>query len=481
MASFFDKIVDIFNQGPDDWAGRMGDNIELLSPNGSAFEAKWRGDSREMDKKLGIFVYPRVRGNVVQDLEVNSARYSIALYFDGKDCDTEAQRFFQAAKEKGVWTITHPVYGFIDLQLISIRENMDLVANGGYVLHETEWIEPIDPETLLTASEAAGLINSGVDDFNINAAEQFAADLDDTTEALRENIENVVEGIQNVVDAGLDPLFSIVDSLDNLMLSVNNGIEDTLDAAVLEPLVLGGQIQQLIQLPLLGANDIKSRLDYYEDVGDDIIGDLPGSTQTKRKHYNQALINELVINSIVSSYAKIAVTGISAAQLGRTIASGRLTSEQILSGVSPTIKTLPGLSTLSVDNLDPVQTRAQAVELAARIADSFSTLVEGLEAVQSNFSGLDIDKQYFSQRQTYTQAARLIALVIRFLLLSSFDLAVERRVTLARPRSPVEITVAEYGTLGENDVYLDIFLLSNDLHGDEIYLLPAGREVVIYG
>jgi len=144
---FFDTIVDIFNEGPDDWRGRLGDSIGLISPDGSEFSAKWRGDTRDMDKKLGIFVYPKVRGNTIQDLEVNSTRYSIALYFDGKDCDLLSRAFFQAAREKGIWTISHPVHGFLELQLVSIRENTDLVANGGFVLMETEWIEPGDPET----------------------------------------------------------------------------------------------------------------------------------------------------------------------------------------------------------------------------------------------------------------------------------------------------------------------------------------------
>lgn len=478
--AFFDTIVDIFNQGPDDWRGRMGESVDLLSPDGSEFSAKWRGDTRDLDKKLGIFAYPRVKGNIVQDLEVNSTKYTIPLYFDGKDCDLIAKNFFQAAKEKGVWAVTHPVHGYLELQLVSIRENTDLIANGGYILMDTSWIEPIDPSNLKTASEILGTINAEVDELNITAAAQFAADLNDTTEALRENIERVVNGMQNLSDAALDPLFSVVDSLDNLVLAVNNGIQDTLDAAVLEPLVLAGQIQQMFQLPLLGANDISSRLDYYGDLATDVIEDMPGAAQIKPKDYNRVAIAELALASITAAYAKIAVTGISAAQSGQPIASGRLTSEQILAGISPSIKTIPGSSTLTIDNLNPIPTRALAVETAIRIADSYAAFVAALDTAQERFESLDIDLQYFSQRQTYAQSAKLIALVIQFLLLSAFDLSVERRITLTRPRSPIEITVTEYGTLGENDVLLDLFLLSNGLTGDDIYLLPAGREIVIY-
>lgn len=479
--AFYDTTVDIFNRGPDDWRGRLGDSVELVSPEGSEFKAKWRGDSRTADKKLGIFIYPRVKGNIVQDLEVNSTRYSIPLYFDGKDCDLNAQSFFRAARENGPWTVTHPVYGFLELQLISIKESADLVANGGYVLVETEWIEPIDETTLQTTAEMAADIFGETDTLNITAAEQFAADLDATTEALRENIESTVNGIENLSDAALGPLFSITDSLDNLILSIHNGIQDTLDAAILDPLVLGAQIQNLLQTPLLAMNDIAARLDYYGDLADDLLEILPDASSTKRKHFNNSVITELALSSITVANAKIATTGINAAQSGRAVASGRLSAAQILSGVSPSIQTIPGASTITVTTTSPVQTRAQVVEAAQRIADDFAASVAALEESQSNFEGLDIDQQYFSQKQTYALASKIVARTVQFLLLSAFDLAVERRFTLDRPRSPIDITISEYGTLGENDAYLDLFIASNELRGDDIYLLPAGREVVIYG
>ncbi len=55
-----------------------------------------------------------------------------------------------------------------------------------------------------------------------------------------------------------------------------------------------------------------------------------------------------------------------------------------------------------------------------------------------------------------------------------------KRFTLSRPRAPIEITISEYGELGPEDSYLDLFIASNHLRSDEVILLPAGREVVVY-
>jgi hypothetical protein len=58
---------------------------------------------------------------------------------------------------------------------------------------------------------------------------------------------------------------------------------------------------------------------------------------------------------------------------------------------------------------------------------------------------------------------------------------VEKRFKLSLPRAPIEIVITEYGSLGENDAYLDEFISANDLSSYEILMLPAGREVVTYG
>jgi hypothetical protein len=37
-----------------------------------------------------------------------------------------------------------------------------------------------------------------------------------------------------------------------------------------------------------------------------------------------------------------------------------------------------------------------------------------------------------------------------------------------------------YDGPGEDDQNIDLFIESNDLHGDDILRIPAGREVVFY-
>ena len=79
--------------------------------------------------------------------------------------------------------------------------------------------------------------------------------------------------------------------------------------------------------------------------------------------------------------------------------------------------------------------------------------------------------------ETYTALQNSTALAIGFLVELSFTLAQERRFILTRPRSLIDLVAELYG---EVDAQLDFFIDTNDLSGDEITELPAGREIIHY-
>ena len=59
------------------------------------------------------------------------------------------------------------------------------------------------------------------------------------------------------------------------------------------------------------------------------------------------------------------------------------------------------------------------------------------------------------------------------ILRRSFDLAAVRYITLQSNRVPLEIALTE-------GMDLDLFISANQLKGDDILLLPAGRRVAVY-
>ena len=87
---------------------------------------------------------------------------------------------------------------------------------------------------------------------------------------------------------------------------------------------------------------------------------------------------------------------------------------------------------------------------------------------------------YIPMASTYPDLMELLRLLIEYLLSIIYDLKTEICFTLKAERAPIAIAIDYYGPKGWDDSFLDLFIASNGLYGDQINLLPAGFEVVIY-
>ena len=422
---------------------RLRPELGLTSPDGDEFTAKWIGDPREASKKLGTFQYPGVVGTVVQDLGLNSFDWPLTFYFDGGDHDLEADRFMKATLQTGQWAIIHPVYGFLGLQLVSVRENIQPVREGNIREFETAWIEPIDPDTLQTAAQTAGLVGIQKNLFAINAADQFINGLSALDSLDDWSILNAINKVNSAVNSVLGPLSNQLAAVQNEMLQIQAGIQQTLNATILQPLALAGQLQALVETPLKAINDIKSRLGFYADFAEEIFKIQPAQdgSQTNRQGKNTAVIQQIALTSTISANAQIAAT------------------DPTTSGII---------------------SQQEAVDSASGINDQYIAIVNNLDETQTLFENEDIDEQHFSQSQSHTDAAQITATAIQALYISSYDLKKEIRFTLERPRVPAEIAITSYRGPGENDANIDLFISSNKLVGNDILLLPSGREVLVY-
>lgn len=457
--SFLSGLQDIFDlfKGPESWQDRLQPNIIFTSPLGNEFTAFWARNNRSFQKKLGIFEYPKVAGTGVQDLGISSTTYPITIFFEGPDNDSQGTVFFGACKETGKWSVVHPVEGTLDLQLVSVTQVTDPVDSGNITTFNCEWMESIDITALSSLSELNGLINGQLDQFNDSALGQFAGA--DTSES--SGFFAVVETTKKVVSAVLNTTQKLTEgvaSVNNRMMAVQRGIQDTISKPSLDLLALGGQIQTLIQLPVLATNDIKARLSGYGELISELFDLSPdGNTVQSR---NVALTQEVALSAAIGANAQIAST--------------------LPAAVSPTTQLPTPTTDANVNDVGLVLTRSDVVGVAIDISESFIDITDNLDASQENFNENSIDKQYFSQSDSFPDAALITGQAIAFALKFAFDLSIERRFTLDQAKSPIQITIEEYGTLGENDSNFDLFIESNSLQGDEILLLPAGREVVTY-
>lgn len=421
------------------WQNRLRKTIKLVAPqDGLEFEVHWRGNLRRVVKKLGVFNFARVPGSIVQDLDVGASTYPLTLLFSGPDHDVEAQRFFRACSEQtGKWLITHPVHGRLYLQLVSVSEVNDPTESGNITQISTEWIESIDKRIERLPAQIAADMDVRIDETNETSAEQFENSLASGT---FQDKTGVLTTSRNYLDIFNDTILelagSVVDVRDRIS-SVYRSVIDTLSQPVINAGILAGQVQQLVQLPALAISDVRTRLNAYNRFIADGLSRIALIQRPFDTERDSIVTHELFLTAALSAIARISVTG--------------LTS-----------------------------TRSEAVATAVEISGRFVEVTDRLDEIQELFEVNQLDLQYFSQLDSFASAAVMIAEAVNYILLTSFDLAIEKRLTLRTWRSPIEIVISEYGGLGDADANLTEFLDANDLTAEEIMLLPPETDVVVY-
>lgn len=416
------------------WKDRLSPTIEMHAPDGTMFSAKWKGDPRRKEKKLGIFEFPHVNGNIVQDLGVNSTYYPLTIYFDGPDHDILASQFMEACDGKGPWQITHPVHGYIELQLIRAEEKADPVGSGNITEISTEWIEPINETTLTTTRQLAGIIDELFFEYSAITGGWYEDEVYFDTLGEQAACIDTAEAIAAKADTCLGDLATGNADVAAAWQEAKNALADAGDTSQedFDPGVLAAGLRGVIQIPALGTADVDDRLSAYSDLMDEVIAELP-TTDITHKGANAAATCETALDAILAASCRLVTTG-------------------------------------------TVSTRAAAVEAAEALLEMLQRMTEALDEVQALFEELYVDRQYFAQTATYQEAVKLAATAVRYLLQSAFNLAIEKTFTLDEAKAPIQICVEEYG----NDDRLDEFIAWNDLHDTEILLLEAGRQVVVY-
>lgn len=408
------------------WPNRLQPTIQMTSPDGNVFNPKWRGNDRSREKKLGLFTYPDVPGTVVQDLDVNSTKWPMIVYFDGADYDLESEKFFNATAEKGLWEIIHPTKGTVSLQLVSVTEPIQPIESGNIAAFNLDFIQPANISIIQSLSELQNGIQSGIIAANDSVLNQVVNSISNVAGNARTSVNNAVSKINGVFTSILSPLARIDNDINSAYNSITRGLDTTINNAVLFPEVLVGQIQSLVQLPAKINKSATQKLNTYTDLIfglDEITGDDKFIFAIK----------DLALSAALGAVADI------------------------------------------VSDTD-AQTRAEIVQQIEKVSSLFDTIVNSLDNDMSLVDTDKIENQYISQEGSFPQNYYLTALAINYLLRASIDLAIEKRFYIKDYSLPIMLTIKEYGS----DIFLDFFNSTNKLKDDEFLLLPPGREVVVY-
>ncbi|MBE3064728.1 MAG: DNA circularization N-terminal domain-containing protein [Spirochaetes bacterium] len=420
-----------------DWKGRLRPEITLTAPDSTQFTAAWQGNDISGTKDVGKFRIPLRDGAKTQDMGADGLEFPLTLTFEGADHDLTAMRFVRTfLRQRGLWKVVHPIYGTLSLQGVGVTLAANPTGSGNQSKVETSWIEPGEVDTETSAAELGARVQAQADVVAAAAAAQFTDGIDLSDAEASASVAIAATAGLGAFDASqLAKLSARVTEIHSAVGDAYAQVSAAFAAIPMELINGAAQVQTLLQLPALINADITAKVTAYTDFCTRLIEGIGEGSDPAA--INRARTCELFLTS--------ALTG---------IAAGVAISEPA--------------------------TREQAVQAISDLQAMFDDVTTALDTVQDATAENLALAQYFSHGATYADLARLISMAIAYLMRLTFDLKIAKRFALSVPRAPIEITIAEYGSLGERDINLDFFIATNHLQGNDIILLPAGREVVVY-
>ncbi|MFW6312498.1 MAG: DNA circularization N-terminal domain-containing protein [Spirochaetota bacterium] len=402
------------------WTDRLL-TMEYRSPSGDRFVLQFDDLARTGGKKAPVTEFPGQDQAGVQELGELTPRFPITCYITGVDYDQEADRFWAALEEEGAGRLAHPRWGTIEVLPLQKEQREQFVDGAGRAVFSIEFIKVSD------RSFEFPRVSTSVDDRIVSSAddaqEAITASLDgvDTTDVLQQSAvsEFAADAATTVVsefDAILDEADDIRAEIEETAAEINRNI----DALVEDPQELISTFVGLVRAPAIAGKSVIQKVRGYSGLGTALGAQLA---------------------SVGSEYADFGL--------------------QVSLGIWRAIMFAAGLATTE----GGIATRADAQRVADALTDLQSTATTAIES-------LETEPDYTAQ----AAANLVVTRALDNLIDRSLSLPTERVLTLDRAVTPLTLTWELYGGIDR----LDELISYNNLRGDELLMIPRGREVRWY-
>jgi hypothetical protein len=296
-------------------------------------------------------------------------------------------------------------------------------------------------------------ILSALGSFNVVAAQSWAIKAPAKSALGKAGLIATIKGYLKTVSGAMSTVSNSVASIRREMQDIQDAINFGIDVLIGQPLLLAQQISNLIQAPARAIAGISSRLDGYSRLAGDIFSSSAADPASKLEiGASLAARLESVANDFHTSdlFASSAVAGAVLA----TVATP-------LPGAPPTFAT-----------------RREAIAAAAAVAQQYEALTGWRDDGFTALEGSGISEAQADTGESYEALRHLVALAVGHLVQTSFGLQAERAIVIDRARTIIDLAAEIYGNV--DNATLDLLVKSNELTGDEILELPAGKTIVYY-
>ena len=448
--------------------------LAYTTPNGERIEFPYDGALEDgVTHNLGTFQFSGVDGNYYQDRSLTTDAYPFEILLNSQeDLSVVRRAFLDKKTENKTGYLEHPdpTLGTFPVVVASTKVTQNSVKGQGIIIVSVVFYKTI--ENLLggnieeSSNPSSGFaMATAIDELNIEQATDFenAVNLDEGS-GFSALVNRATEAVTNVQD-GLSFIAAQVDEVNILFTNTGAEILGNIEELARSPFDLARQIQNLIQLPMLAIDDATTRISAYKEYVESVLT-FTASDEAEFNAGSSSGKNILAVAGLAS------LAGISAINYS-AVSTPSVTLDEIVSGEEVTTTTTAvATSTLITEGYF---SRTQIMETIQSVLTTAYETTETLSEKAANFNGETFFTQYFDYS---ILNKNIVSATVKNLNKRIFNTAREVIFVTDEEKTPIEYCALVYNSVEVNTI--NFFITSNKLHGDEIFIIPKGREVVYY-
>jgi hypothetical protein len=437
-------------------------NLAYTTPGGKRFEFTYNGDlSDGKTHNLAEFTFSGVDEKYFQDRTISSDEFPFTLSITDQALLQEIREAFDEKIEPGkTGTLEHPdpTIGNFPAVIASAKFVQNAVKGIGVATVSVIFYRTIPNLLAGDASEAEGSASisstySAIEEISDNEAESFG---DTVTTKTGQGAKALIANARNALNRAKSAFSSIAAKVDRVNILFTNTYATALsdiDALARSPVDLARKIQTLIQLPMMASESVKERYTAYQNYVNETFN-LSEDDQKNIEAGNEPGKNTL---SVVSLAATAALQSVAFSVTTGT----SMTRQDITAG-----KSIQEFGYLS--RMDIISAISQLQELSDLVTETLSGYAESFG-----------DVLFFDQFFDYSILnKKLIARAIKNLNARLFNANAEKIYVTEKETNIICLSAKLYNSVDVNT--LQFLADTNDIHGDELYLVRSGREIKYY-
>ncbi len=405
------------------WIERVNTDLTIKTGDGAEYTPNYLNANKSVEYNIAVFEFSELAGSLVYRGEPRGRRYGLELFFQGENHLDTASAFEASAANKKAWVLSHPFYGAVNVQPVSLefdntQQNVTRILCGV--------IETISEDGTIPDLSADEKILQDKIALDAATADAYAQDV--TPDALdrisvKNNIDSIFSGISSQI-TGNDDFAGFYNKY--------NDINTTINKTSFEALQLMQQIQSFVNDPYGFESTLESRIAMF-------------GTQI-------ALLNRGVSNIIRSSDKKLYQASM--------------------------VTAISGLILASVTNVgDYYSNRKTVLNVIDTIYGYHKTFMTNLDALQSSTgAGVNV---FIPNPMPVTLLSQLVGYAVTNLLTIANNAKQERTVILENDSDIIELTRRFYG-LKPDDSTITTFKESNGIGISELLEVKKGRKILYY-